>query len=252
MYILFGLIVFVILCIIAFEFSHKSPNDKKIVLPQIIPKIIIQTWKSNNIPDRYIPLIKNIKNNNPDYEYKLFTDEDIEYFLKSNYSEYYETYKNLPIKIQKIDYFRYIAIYHYGGFYMDLDMDGLENMDDLLHHRVVFPIDEYITKQHGEHARYKEYYINKQPFLLGQYAFAAEPNNKFIKEIIDNIHKNINNIVKRVNHNDDEYVYKTTGPDYISSIYMNSPYKKDVHILDNGKRQYFGNYAQHKYFGTWK
>ena len=36
---------------------------------QQIPKIIIQTWKSNTVPQRYIKLIESVKINNPDYQY---------------------------------------------------------------------------------------------------------------------------------------------------------------------------------------
>ena len=89
---------------------------------ELIPKIIIQTWKTNVVPQRYIPLIDSVKKNNPDYEYMFFTDENIVDFFKTNYPEYYKTYLNLPIKIQRIDFFRYVAVYHYGGFYLDLDM----------------------------------------------------------------------------------------------------------------------------------
>ena len=249
------MIYIIIICIILLLiWLYHTYGTKKIpfIATQYIPKVIIQTWKSNNIPDKYKPLIDSIKTNNPDYEYKFFTDEDIDVFLKANYPQYYDTYQKIPIKIQKIDFFRYVAVYHYGGIYMDLDMKGLKNMDDMLSHPVVFPVDEYITKEHGQVSRYKSYYDNNQRFLLGQYAFAAEPKNGFIKELIDNIHNNINKIVKSVNHDDDEYVYKTTGPDFVTTNYMKSSHKKNVFILDNGKRQYFGDYAQHKYFGSWK
>ena len=248
-YIIILLILLVVLGWFYFQYDVKETSflDK-----QYIPKIIIQTWKSQNIPTKYSTLVDSIKSKNPEYEYKFFTDEDIELFLKTNYPDYYDTYQKIPIIIQKIDFFRYIAVYHYGGIYMDLDMNGLTNMDTLLKHEVVFPVDEYITEQHSGQSRYKPYYDNNQKFLLGQYAFAAAPKHAFIKELIDNIHNNIHKLIKTVNHNNDEYVYKTTGPDYVTDIYMKSSHKSVVFILDNGKRQYFGDYAQHKYFGSWK
>ena len=131
-------------------------------------------------------------------------------------------------------------------------MDGLKNMDEILHHNAVFPIDEYINSFNGRFQRYKKFYNNKQYFLLGQYAFAAEPKNPFIKSLIYNIHNNINKIIKNVNHNHEDYVYTTTGPDYVSKIYLEYEDKENIHILDNKKRQYFGDFAQHKYFGSWK
>ena len=241
------LIILIILIWIYFEYYNSTTKTT-----YVIPKIVIQTWKDKDIPAKYLSLIDNIKKHNPDYEYLFFTDNDILSFMKQHYPEYLQTYEKLPIKIQKIDFFRYVAVYHYGGVYMDLDMDGLKNMDDILQYNTVFPVDEYITDRLGHNKRYKYYYNNNQKFLLGQYAFAAEPRNEFIKLLVDNIHNNIHSIVKSVNHDDQEYVYKTTGPDYVSKIYMDYTQKSTIHILDNGKRQYFGDYAQHCHFGSWK
>lgn len=244
------LIIFIILLILVWIYFEYYISTTETTYN--IPKIVIQTWKDHDIPAKYLSLIDNIKKHNTEYEYLFFTDNDILSFMKQHYPEYLQTYEKLPIKIQKIDFFRYVAVYHYGGVYMDLDMDGLKNMDDILQYKAVFPVDEYITDGLGRNKRYKYYYNNNQKFLLGQYAFAAEPRNEFIKLLIDNIHNNIHSIVKSVNHDDQEYVYKTTGPDYVSKIYMDYTNKSTIHILDNGKRQYFGDYAQHCHFGSWK
>lgn len=243
-------IILVIFLIKTIYFNNEQANNY--YTQQFIPKIIIQTWKTEYLPNKYKCYVENIKNNNPEYTYIFFSDKDISIFLRQNYPDYYETYNKLPLKIQKIDFFRYIAVYHYGGFYMDLDMDGEANMDDLLQHKIVFPIDEYITHRLSNIKRYKYFYDHNQKFLLGQYAFAAEPKHPFIKLIIENIHSNINNILRTVNHNSDEYVYTTTGPDYITKIFMSYSDKSKIYILDNGKRQCFGNYAIHKHIGTWK
>jgi mannosyltransferase OCH1-like enzyme len=219
---------------------------------EIIPKIIIQTWKSNSIPTHYSKLVESIKKNNPDYKYLFFTDNDIETFLKINYPEYHKTYLNLPIKIQRIDFFRYVAVYHYGGFYMDLDMSCLKSFDNLLQYGCIFPIDEFISEHMCKMPRYKNICDKGQYFLLGQYAFAAAPKHPFIKTIIDIIHNNIERYVKNVMYKNDDYVYKTTGPDFVTNVYVHYSDKKDIYILNNGKRQYFGDYARHNYFGTWK
>jgi mannosyltransferase OCH1-like enzyme len=217
-----------------------------------IPKIIIQTWKTNSVPERYMQLINSIKKSNPDYQHLFFTDNDIEDFLKQNYPEYYQTYLNLPIKIQRIDFFRYIAVYHYGGFYMDLDMLCLKPFDDLLKYGCVFPIDELIGNNMCNLRRYKPFCDKGYYYLLGQYAFAAAPKHPFIKSLIDKIHTNINKYIKYVNFDSEDYVYKTTGPDFVTELYINYKEKDDIFVVNNGKRQYFGDYAKHMFFGTWK
>jgi len=241
--------------------SNINDNLETSIIPQqlppksttdLIPKIIIQTWKNSTIPQRYSKLIDSIKQNNPDYKYLFFTDDDIETFLKINYPEYHQTYLKLPIKIQRIDFFRYVAIYHYGGFYMDLDMNCLKSFDDLLKYNCIFPVDEFITEYMCRMPRYKHICDKGQYFLLGQYAFAAAPRHPFIKNIIDIIHSNIDRYVKNVIYNSDDYVYKTTGPDFVTNVYINYSDKNDIFVVNNGKRQYFGDYAKHNYFGTWK
>ena len=244
-YILY-LAYFIIVCLIIYYLYFHTE-----IFIQNIPKIIIQTWKTDTIPDKYTTYVKTLKELHPDYQYIFFTDEEIEHFLKNNYPQYYETYKKLPIKIQKIDFFRYIAIYHYGGFYLDLDMKCQEKFDTLLQHYCVFPVDDYI--KHREHMhRYKHFYDNNQHFLLGQYAFASVSRHPFLKILIDNIHQNINTYIKRVNADNDDYVYQTTGPDFVTLKYMQYKNKHDIFILDNKKRQCFGDYAQHLCMGSWK
>ena len=231
--------------------ANDTPSTS-LVNGSTIPKIIIQTWKSNSVPQRYMPLIESVKANNPDYEYLFFTDRDIETFLQQHYPQYVSTYMNLPIKIQKIDFFRYIAVYHYGGFYLDLDMKVYKKFDPLLKYGCIFPVDEYIDVRHCANMRYKPFCDKGQNFLLGQYAFAASPKNPFIKKLIDQIANNTNKYIRNVNFNSEDYVYKTTGPDFVTEVYMNYANKKDITIIDNGVRQHFGDYAKHNYFGTWK
>jgi mannosyltransferase OCH1-like enzyme len=240
--------------------NNSNNNNKQEIIDyqelsndiQQIPKIIIQTWKTQTVPQRYIPLIDSVKKNNPDYQYLFFTDDDIINFFKLYYPQYLSTYFNLPIVIQRIDFFRYVAIYHYGGFYLDLDMSVFKSFNSLLDNSCIFPVDEYIDIRLCKYIRYKEFCDKSQNFLLGQYAFAASPKHPFIKLLIENIHNNVNKYIKYVDFDSEDYIYKTTGPDFVTKIYMNYNNKSTIKILDIGRRQYFGDYAKHNYFGTWK
>jgi len=225
-----------------------------------IPRIIIQTWKSNNIPFKYKNDIASVKKHNKNYEYKFFSDEDIEIFLKKYYPELFKTYQKLPVVIQKIDFFRYVAVYHFGGFYFDLDMLAYYPLDDLLTYDSVFPVDMNINKQKCNKPRYKDYCDKNIKIMLGQYAFGAKPKNKFIKKLIDMIHNNIDHYIveynkikniknKQVQH---QYIYSTTGPDFVTNVYIDYPDKKNIYILEYPKDQFFGKYARHNYYGTWK
>lgn len=230
------------------SFSNNS-NSK-------IPKIIIQTWKTNQIPLKYKEHIESVKNINKNFKFLFFTDQDIEKFLKENYPDYYLTYMKLPIKIQKIDFFRYVAVYHYGGFYYDLDMKAMESLDNLVNNEVVFPIEQKFGHKCNR-PRFKYLCDHHCYEMLGNYAFGAIPKNTFLKTLIENIHYNIDNIIEKYqkDRNFIYYVYQTTGPDYISLIYKNYVNKKNITILENiydPKKHYFGKYAVHTWAGTWK
>ena len=175
-------IIILIAIIFIFSFYDKVEN----FVNDGIPMIIIQTWKDKDIPERYKGCIASVKKYNKNFRYIFMTDGDIEDFLIKNYREYYDTYRRLPIKIQKIDFFRYIAVYHYGGFYLDLDMTVLKPFDGLLKDRCVFPVDQYIGKRCGM-SRYRGFCEKGMDRLVGQYAFGARRGDKFIKKLIDTV-----------------------------------------------------------------
>ena len=136
-------------------------------------------------------------------------------------------------------------------------MEGLAPLNTkLLKYDCVFPVDEIIEKQHCNIPRYKKYCEQNFYKLIGQYAFGAKPKNEFVKKLIDNIHNNIDKLIEDYenleNKKDLDYVYSTTGPDYVTDIYLQYQDKYDIKVLNCGKRQYFGNYAAHRYYGTWK
>ena len=232
-----------------FDIKTDSKGEK----PQI-PKRIIQVWKtwSEKSPQMFSSYIESIKSVNPGYEYMFFKDNQINQFLEKNYPDYYDTFLKLPLNIQKVDFFRYIAIYHYGGFYFDLDVKALQPLDNLLENRCVFPVDEIITKNMCKLERFKKFCDKDMNFLLGQYAFGAAAGDPFIKLVIDKIHSNINAYIHYFIPNSDDYVYKTTGPDFITNLYSTYKKKDDIKILYYDKRQCFGKYATHDFVGTWK
>ena len=155
---IFTYIFYILLIIIIIYYLYFYTE----VFQQNIPKIIIQTWKTNNVSEKYKSYIEKLKSLHPDYQYLFFTDEQIDLFLKNNYPSYYETYKKLPLIIQKIDFFRYIAVYHYGGFYLDLDVSCQSNFDEILKHDCIFPIDDYIIERQKHLPRYAVFHKQKQ------------------------------------------------------------------------------------------
>ena len=91
----------------------------------MIPKIIHQTWKNENIPyDTFKKeWIDSWTNLNPAWEYKLWTDEDILSFIEDKFPWFVNRFNEYPKNIQRVDAFRYFVLYEYGGLYADMDFE---------------------------------------------------------------------------------------------------------------------------------
>lgn len=62
-----------------------------------------------------------------EFQHILWTDEDVDEFIKMEFPEYYTAYSNIPIHIVKIDILRLFILYYYGGIYSDMDMFCYKN-----------------------------------------------------------------------------------------------------------------------------
>ncbi len=96
-----------------------------------IPKIIMQTWKTTDIPDKWKPSQESILKILPDYKYVLMTDKDNRDFVIEYFPEYLEVYDSMPYPIQRADMIRPMWLYVNGGVYMDMDYEVLKDFSEL-------------------------------------------------------------------------------------------------------------------------
>ena len=98
----------------------------------MIPKKIFQTYKVpfNELSDSAKLLIEGWKKNNPEYEHYYYSDKDIENFILEHFgASWHQRYLSLEYPVMKADLFRILAIYIYGGFYADLDLESKRPID---------------------------------------------------------------------------------------------------------------------------
>ena len=179
----------------------------------------------------------------------FFDDNDILKFITNKFPWYLSTFNNFKYKIQKIDFFRYLAIYYYGGFYLDLDMSITKSLAPLTKHQCVFPIEfeknsDKILQQQGLY------------FLIGQYAFGAVPKSPFILKIIKNIvNPRLATILDGIKSKL-KYVFYSTGPVLVSQTFLDynkdNKDNKDITLLRHKHNASFGKYGKHKSLGSWK
>jgi mannosyltransferase OCH1-like enzyme len=235
-----------------------AEQNRRDISVESIPRTIVQIWIEKDpmnplgIPSKEMQYADRLRKMNPDFNYLFFDASDVEPFFTKLYPEYYSTYKRLPLFIQKMDFFRYLILYHYGGFYFDMDVSPILPLDAAIcGHNAVFPVDEYIVGNMVNRPRFAPIAAKGQQFLIGQYAFGCVARNPFLKLAIDKIHANVDNYIQTVNDSE-VYVYRSTGPDFMTNLYSGYDNKSAIYILANGKRQMFGDYARHEYSGNWK
>lgn len=85
----------------------------------MIPKIIHQTSKSLSWEEKY--LTSKSKRLMPDYDFKMWSDEDNHNLVKKYFPQYVGDYENLWHGVIRADIARCLYLYEYGGIYCDTD-----------------------------------------------------------------------------------------------------------------------------------
>ena len=124
------------------RYSKTSEQNKKYInklidakkKTQIIPLKIIQVWHDkNNIPKSVKESIELIKEQNPEFKYKLFEENEWEKFIKNNYSKrILDAYHSVVPYAIKADLFRYCYLYKNGGIYLDSKYYGINGFKFIL------------------------------------------------------------------------------------------------------------------------
>lgn len=113
--------------------------DETIELPKIIkdnyiPKIIYRTHKNIETLKKYQEVLDKTKKLLPDYESKNFFNDDIDKYIKNNFSKrIHNAYKSINPNYgsARADFFRYLIIYKEGGIYLDIKSGPVKNLDNI-------------------------------------------------------------------------------------------------------------------------
>lgn len=99
---------------------------------QSIPRIVHQTWKTDDIPIEWRALAQSWRTILPEWEYRLWTDRDNRNLVAEHYPWFLGIFDAFPKNIMRADAARYLILHRYGGVYADLDYECLRRFDDLL------------------------------------------------------------------------------------------------------------------------
>lgn len=130
----------------------------------MIPKIIHYCWLSGEtIPEELRNYMKTWKEKLPDYEFILW---DLNKFSKESSQWVKQAFENGKYAFAA-DFIRLFAVYHYGGIYMDMDIEVRKSFNDLLD------------------APYMFAYERESCNGIEAGCFGAEKGNPFVKACLD-------------------------------------------------------------------
>jgi inositol phosphorylceramide mannosyltransferase catalytic subunit len=197
---------------------------------------------------------------NPGFQFLLFDDIAVDSFVTERFPQYRDVFEAFPYRIQRFDFFRYLAVWELGGFYFDLDVFLVSSLDSLLERGCVFPFEE-LTVNGFLRGQYN------MDWELGNYAFGAARGHPFLKAIIQNCVRaqrdpawvrpmlNALPLILRSEY----YVLNTTGPGLISRTLAENPdlaesvtvlFPEDVCESQSWHR--FGAFGLHLMDGSWR
>ena len=227
---------------------------------QNIPRRIIQTGKSAELPLLDKAAVVNLRLLNPNFEYLFFDDSQVEEFMGTEFPQHLDVFNGFHSRIQRYDFFRYLAVYRFGGFYFDTDVFLASSLDNLLQCGCVFPFEE-LTLQGFLRSEYG------MDWEIGNYAFGAAAGDPFLNAIIQNcvraqqqpewaeaMMSSIPRMFRK-----DFFVLNTTGPGLISRTlaeysgacgHVRVLFPEDV--CDPSSWHCFGSYGVHLQSGSWR
>jgi mannosyltransferase OCH1-like enzyme len=155
-----------------------------------IPKHIYQSWYTKDLHPVIRNNIEKMKKLNPEYLHTIYTDCEIDTFVNEYFpGEIADCYNKLNIIVAKVDFWRYLILYKYGGIYLDIDSSIEIPLKNLISEN-----DEAIIT------------CEKNPGMFVQWALIFKKEHPILKKTIDIV---VENIKSNKYPND---IMKMTGP----------------------------------------
>lgn len=204
------IILFIIILLFAailLKINIKEYFDNDDNINYYIPKIIHQTAPSdkNKWKEEWFKCQESWKMYFPEPEYKhiMWTDEDLNLFIKNEHQDFYDIYQNYDFHIKRIDIARYFILYDYGGIYVDMDYECYENFYEKIPHNKISIVESPYSWEKLQNA-----------------LMISPKNNNFWLKVIEEAKERTN-----------KHVLEATGPKLISDVYLNN--QNDINVLPN-------------------
>jgi mannosyltransferase OCH1-like enzyme len=161
----------------------------------VIPKIIHQIWTQgcDKIPEKYKNYTDGWKAKEAEgYQYMCWSDESLIDLIKKYDPSLVEVYTYFELPQQRSDLGRYLLLYIYGGFYIDMDIEAGDKSLDIL-------IDNKFVIASGGFSTFRQSFMG------------SCPNHNIFKDAITHIIKTYKRKWYEYEYINFLYVERTTG-----------------------------------------
>lgn len=193
--------------------EHIQPSD--VSTKRRIPRTIYRTWKDNNLPLKFQKAWDFTEKHNPEYDQLLFTDNDVEHFMRSYTSKrLQDAYFSINPKFgaARADIFRYAVLYEFGGVYIDIKSSA-KSLDEIIRQDDVYilskwpvplgQMDDFCSANLSYACKHGEY---EQWWLI------SAPKHPFLKAVLENVMDTIENYTLGKFPPSKASVLRLTGP----------------------------------------
>lgn len=211
-----------------------------------IPSIVHQVWVQgeSKIPAKYDAMRESVRRHHPRWEVRLWSEPAMENLVKecsleldadasrkknrkkrSSDAGLLETYLSYPHLVQRVDAFRLVVLWFYGGVYLDLDVEMFKPLDTLLK-----PTDDFVLCSFSH--RFLQQTLSDMVGLRQRYnnAFLAScPRHPFVKKLLMGLPGRRHN--RALFRMADLYVPQSTGPVMLTEMVERYGAKYAMRIL---------------------
>ena len=190
---------------------------------QKISPIVYQTWSDKYFGRTHFNSLKKFRSLNPDLSFKIYTDQDVDTYMESNWknNDIYEIFKNSLIGPLKTDIFRYCILYDRGGYYFDISRACKIPLNKL-HNQDTSMIISYEDTECYIPPKDQKIFKLKRPFNhFLQWGLAFEKNHKFLELLLNEITNNYNFYKGKVFENPKLAILNFTGPGMYTHVMRN-------------------------------
>ncbi len=176
----------------------------------MIPGVVHQTWKNAEVTHWIFQRSQaSVQEHLSDFEYRFWTDKDLESLIEEDYPEYLDRWQNLSAPIKRVDLARCLILHKHGGVYADLDFIFTGRVSEIL----TDEIDLFFYKS-------TQAIVNEWDFL-GNALMGAAAGHPFWIEFVEHALELPSNTP----------VLKHTGPRALGRFVEQMPDKPDIKVF---------------------